>query len=183
MAYLPGCESEIIAYNCDLCPEKEMGKIRNIAFVNVRYYATLLADIETKATWEAGVNEDLDVILIPQINGEMPEPSPKVIPGYGDVLERFIAYDFVLNIFDGRYKENCEFYNLIKESQRYHIAYFTETQGHISPIPVTILPRPIIQNDLGTQVEIKTEIKWRHKNFPCPFDAPAGLFTECYIPD
>lgn len=181
MAYVPGCENQIRDYNCDKCPDKELGRISNIAFVKNSYYSTIAASPQDGNLWTAGLN-DLRVILIPDVHGELPEPSEIVGQGYGRTLEEFLSYDYIVNVFDRRYKENAEFYDLIKESGQYHLAYFTETLGHLTPIPATILPRPIIQDDPGSIVEMKTVIKWRHRGIPIPFNAPAGLFENCYIP-
>lgn len=181
MSYFTTCDDTLVTYFCDPCATKEFAKISNVAFVKNTYYDTLNANPTDGSLWTAGINASLDIIIIPNVHGEMPLASEIVGTGYGRTVEELISFDRQVTFFDRRYVENCDFYNLIQELNSYHLAYFTETQGHITEIPVTIIPKAVIPDDIGAYVEWNVLVKWRKKTNPCPFTTPAGLF-ECFIP-
>lgn len=180
--YVPGCTNTQVPYNCDKCPDTEAARVRHVAFIKDTYIDTINIAPTDISRWTGGINSNFDVIIIPDVHGELAEPSEVVGQGYGDKVEELLSFDNVITYFDRRYKDNCEFYNLIKEGGNYYMAYFTETQGHITPDPVTIIPKPLIPDDIGANVEWKVLAKWRNKTHPCPFDADAALFTSCFIP-
>lgn len=180
--YYNTCDDVLTTYFCDPCATKEFARISNVAFIKNSYYDTLAAAPTDGSLWTDGINLDFDIILIPDVHGELPAASEIVGTGYGRAVEELISFDRSVTFFDRRYAENCDFYNLIQELNTYHLAYFTETLGHITEIPVTIIPKVVAPDDIGAYVEYQVLVKWRKKTNPCPFVTPAGLFTNCYIP-
>lgn len=180
--YYNSCDDVLTVYFCDPCYTKEFARIRNVAFIKNTYYDTLIAAPTDGSLWTDGINADLDIIIIPNVHGELPLASEIVGSGYGDAVEELLSFDRSVTFFDRRYAENVDFYNLIQELNSYHLAYFTETLGHITEIPVTIIPKPVVPDDIGAYVEFNVLAKWRKKTNPVPFVAPAGLFESCYIP-
>lgn len=180
--YSESCDNIIPNHNCDPCAATEYARVRSLAFIKASVYDAIAADPSDPAPWLAAIAaEDNSVIIIPFVNGELQEPAEVLGPGYGDQVEKLLGFDYQLLANDPNYKENCDFYNAIKRSRDYHVAYRTKTQIHISNEPVTIIPKAPIANDLNAEVVWALTIKWRGSDQPCPYDTPEGVFDECFI--
>lgn len=176
--YPTSCDNIVPDHNCDPCAEREYGRIRSAGFIHKDFE---FADGDTTNTteWQRGISEG-KIIVIPETNGEFPEPSEKVGPGYGDTTETLLGFDFSANFVDPNYKENCDFYNALIGNRNYKFFYRTSTQTHITDKTVTIIPKKSIQNDLTSEVTWKINVKWMSNQFPCPFNTPESVFT-CFM--
>ena len=174
--YPSDCDVEIPEHICDPCETFEKGKIRAIGFIKKTFE---FIDPTNPTEWQAGINSH-DIIIIPAVIGSFDGGSEVLGPGYGDQSESLLGYDFSASIRDPNYKSNCLFWNLLKNSRIYKFFYKTETQGHISDNPVTIIPKNPVTEDINSIVEWLATIKWKASDAPCPFDAPAGIFDQCF---
>lgn len=180
--YPVDCEEQIPAHNCDPCNVTELAKIRSIAFIKKDVVDSIKANPSNPVAWNNAVLlNNNSCIVIPFVNGELQDPAEVLLPGYGNQSERLVAYDFIVVFNDPNYKENCDFYNKVKKSPRYYLAYCTETQVHITGKPVTIIPKAPIANDENAEITWNVTCKWREKDHPCPNDIPEDVFDECYI--
>ncbi len=177
--YPSNCDNVIPPHNCDPCAEREYGRIRSGAYIHKSYYPTLVADVENSQKWIDGINQGL-ILVIPDTNGELGEPSELTGAGYGDAVEALLGYDFSATFRDPNYKENCDFWNAIKNSRNYHLVYRTSSSVHITDKPVTIIPKAPIADDLQAEVVWVVLNKWRSNNHPCATNTPEGVFT-CFI--
>jgi hypothetical protein len=170
------CEDEITDPVCDPCLDTiEHGRVRGVAFINKNYYATVKGDPENAAVWNAGI-ANKGIYIIPETQGNFDGGQPVEVPGYGDSETKLIGYKFALGFKDPNYKGNEPFYNSIKGSSNWHIAFRTETQTRISGNPATIIPKSPVADDLNSEVVWDVEVKWSHKDQPTPFDTPADIF-------
>lgn len=176
--YPSDCDELIPDHDCNPCADTEFGRIRAAAFIKVGFE---FLDPTNLAEWEAAI-QNKDVILIPQTNGELPDPSENEVDGFGDVDTKLLGFEYAAQFNDPNYKGNCDFYNAIMYAQgKYRFMYKTSSQGHITQVPVTIIPKQGVENDLNSQVLWKVTVKWKHNLHPCPFDFPEDVL-ECYIP-
>ena len=132
--YYVGCPSAQSDPSCSDCPTKELGDIRSFFFVKNDFVFT---DMGSTAEWTTGINAK-DIFVIPYARGSK-EDNENIQPGFGDSVETLDGYEFVLNLFDPNYADNCNFYNDIKRSKEWKVGYRTETQVHLSDDIATII--------------------------------------------
>jgi len=176
LIYYPSCETPIPQHICTPCDTHEHARVRGVAFIKKAF---AFVDPSSATEWQDGVASG-DIIIIPQTNGSFDGGTPQEGPGYGDSVSTYIGSDFVLQFKDPLYSENCSFYNALKKSRNYKIAYLTETKVHISGKPVVVLPKAPIADDINGIVEWDVTAKWRESEIPCPYDIPEGIF-DCFL--
>lgn len=177
LIYYPADCTSSLTHNCDPCEADELGRIRAVAFIKKDY---VFADPTNPVEWTAAINAG-SVIIIPKTNGSYDGGTPKEGPGYGDAESIYIGSAFVLKYKDPNYKSNCAFYNGLKRSRNYKVAFLTETQIHITAKACTVLPKNPVADSLDTKVEWDVEVKWIDKDFACPYNIPAGIFANCFL--
>lgn len=179
--YYPStCDSEIPVHACDPCEDREYGRIRGAAFIH-KDFEFADGDTTNPEEWARGINSG-QIIIIPETNGELPEPAERLGPGYGDTTESLTGYDFQATFVDPNYASNCDFYNALIGNRNYKFAYRTSSKTHITGKTVTIIPKKVVPNDLNAEVVWNVLVKWMDQQFPCPFNTPEGVFT-CFIPE
>lgn len=174
--YPASCDEETPQHICDPCDTQEHGRIRAVAFIHKSYSFT---DPSNPTEWTDAINAG-KVIVIPKTNGSFDGGTPKEGPGYGDAVSTYLGSDFVLKYKDPNYQNNCGFYNGLKRSRNYKVAYLTETKVHIAATTCVVLPKNPVADDINSIVEWDVEVKWQDNDFACPSDIPEGIF-ECFI--
>jgi hypothetical protein len=180
MGYYPSCAEAQPQHNCDPCEEREFGRIRSAGFIH-KSFEFADGDTTNASEWQRGIEEG-KIYVIPETNGELPEPSEITGTGYGETVETVLGYDFAPKFVDPNYASNVDFYNALIGNRNYKFFYRTSSKVHITQKTVTIIPKTNIANDLNSEVVWGTVVKWRHNQFPIPFDTPEGIFDSCYIP-
>jgi len=173
--YPAGCDEDLLAHICDPCPDVEGGRIRGIAFVHKTF---AFSNPSTAAEWEQGV-VDGKIIVIPETHGTFDGGTAQFGPGFGDVPESYLGSEFTLNYFDPNYIGNCDFYNTIRKSRSWKVAYVTETQVHVSSVASTVYGKAPVADDLNSQVVWEVQVKFSQENSPCNYDKPEGIF-RCF---
>lgn len=174
--YPAGCDAAIPAHHCDPCAEIEHARVRSVAYIKTSFEFT---DPTNPVEWTNGINNG-DIIVIPEVLGSFDGGAPVEGAGYGDQQSKLTGYNFSLVYKDPNYLENDDFYNNIKRSRNYKIAYRTETQTHISTNAVSVIPKNPVAEDLTSEVVWDVEVKFSQGDLPAPFNTPAGTFTECF---
>ncbi len=169
--------SEIPSYSCNPCPSYEYGRVRSIAFIKNTFAFT---DATSSTEWTAGIASG-DIIVIWKTQGSYDGGSTQELTGFGDAITINGNTTHVLTIKDPNYKDNCDFYNAIKGSSDYTVAFRTSSQVHFANAPVTITPKNPIADDINSVVTWEATIKWTNPDLPCPFNTPAGIFDRCYV--
>lgn len=178
LAYsLYDCEGAVTGPECDVCLDViEHGRVRGVAVIAKDYYATLAADPEDLTKWTDGI-ADGKIFIIPLTQGNFDGGSPVEEPGYGDADTRVTGFKFTLNFKDPTLKANTAFYNTIKNSSNYHVAFRTETLTRISTNPATFKPKAPVDDDINSAVVWNVEVTFSQPDHSVPFDTPADLFT------
>lgn len=173
--YPTGCDDLVPAHYCDTCEETEKGRVSSIAYIKNTFS---FVDKTNPTEWQAGFASG-DIILIPFTKGTFDGGAEVETAGYGRQVTRLTGYNFQLQYQDPNYRSNCNFYNALKNSRSYFVAYFTETQGHMSDNEVQVIPKNPVQDDPNSEVVWDVIVKWAGTDLPCPFDTPAGIFDAC----
>ena len=179
--YPASCDAEIPTHACDPCEDREFGRLRSAGFIH-KDFEFANGDTENPEEWKRGM-ESKQIIVIPDTNGEMPEPSEKVGAGYGDTVETLLGYDFTAKFNDPNFASNCDFYNAIVGNRNYKFFFRTSSKTYITPVTVTIIPKFSVANDMNAEVTWNVLVKWISNQFPCPFNTPEGIFNACFIPE
>lgn len=173
--YPSNCDDLVPDHICDPCEEIEQGRIRSVAF----YKSTVaFTDPSNPTEWEAAFAAG-NVFLIPQTKGTFDGGAEVESPGYGDQQTRLTGYNFQLQYQDPNYRQNYAFYNALKNSRQYKVAYRTATQIHVVDATVQVIPKNPVQEDPTTEVVWDVLVKWSGSSLPQPFDAPPGIFDAC----
>jgi hypothetical protein len=178
--YPSSCDALIPDHACDPCEGREFGRIRSAAFIH-KDFEFANGDTTNASEWLRGISEK-KILVIPDTNGELPEPGEKTGQGYGDTVETLLGYDFQAKFIDPNYSSNCDFYNALIGNRNFKFAYRTSSKVHITDKTVTIIPKTTVPNDLNSEVTWNVTAKWISNQFPCPIDTPEGVFT-CFIPE
>jgi hypothetical protein len=173
--YPSGCDDDLLEHNCDPCPAGEHGRVRGVAFVKKTFDFT---DITDPTEWEAGIAAG-DIVIIPETNGTYDGGTPQFGPGYGDTPERYLGSEFKVNYRDPNYIGNCDFYNKIRKSRNWKIAYLSETQIRLSTGTATVFGKDAIADDLNSEIVWEVEAKFKQTDTSCPSDIPDGIF-RCF---
>lgn len=171
--YPVGCDTTIPDHFCDPCEPTEHGRVRSVAFVKSDF---AFVDPTNPNEWTVGI-QNKDIIIIPEVLGSFDGGAPVESPGYGDQQSKISGYNFSLLFKDPNYKDNADFYNALKYSRAYRVAYRTENFVHISEAAVSVIPKNPVQEDLTTEVVWDVEVKFSQGDLPVPYDTPAGIFT------
>jgi len=175
--YPEGCDSTVPDHICDPCETPEHGRVGSVAYIKTSFN---FADQTDPTEWQTGINSR-DIIVIPAVFGSFDGGSPVEGTGYGRQATRLTGYNFSLTYKDPNYKSNCEFYNGLKNSRNYKVAWVTETQTHISDNAVSVIPKQPVTDDVASIVEYDVEVKFAQGDLACPFDTPAGIFDQCLL--
>lgn len=179
--YPSGCDNLIPVHNCDPCEGREFGRLRSGGFIH-KDFVFANDDTTDEAEWARGIDSG-EIIVIPETNGEMPEPSEKVGTGYGDTVETLLGFDFTAMIADPNFASNCDFYNAIVGNRNYKFFFRTSSKTYITDKTVTIIPKFKVDNDINSEVVWNVTVKWQSAQFPCPFETPVSVIQTCYIPE
>lgn len=167
----------IPSYACNPCPTFEYGRVRSIAFIKNTF---AFVDPTSSTEWTAGIANG-NIIVIWKTQGSYDGGSTQELTGFGDQISVNGNTTHILTVKDPNYKDNCDFYNSIKSSSDYTVAFRTSSQVHFANAPVTITPKNAVADDINSVVTWEAVIKWTNPDSPCPFTTPAGIFDKCYI--
>lgn len=170
------CDTSIEDPVCDPCNDDiELGRVRGVCYIHESYYATLAADPENATLWATGAAQGL-IKVIPKTSGTFDGGAPVEVAGYGDSESKIIGFKFQLSYKDPSLKRNTPFYNTIKNSGNYHVAFRTESLTRISEKPCTVIPKSPVEEDMTSQAVWNVDVKFNQKDQPVPFDTPADVF-------
>jgi hypothetical protein len=174
--YPSGCDVAVPDHECDPCEVIEHARVRSVAFVKKDF---VFIDPTSPTEWRAGILAK-DIIIIPEVLGSYNGGDPQEGTGYGDQASRFTGYQNELNFKDPNYGNNAPFYNALKYSREYKLAWRTETKTHISDNPVSILPKNPVTETLTDEVVYDVTARWNSSDMSEPFDTPVGIFDRCF---
>lgn len=171
--YPAGCGAEIGDHYCNDCETPEGGRVRSVALIRDGFEFN---DPEDPSEWQAGIASK-DIIIIPKTNGSFDGGSEIEVPGYGDQSTQLTGYNFVLTFNDPNYKLNADFWNAVKRSSNYRLAFRTENLTHHTRNTVSFVPKNPITDDVASRVVWQILAKWAESDLPTPYNTPEGIFT------
>jgi hypothetical protein len=171
--YPSGCEAEVGDHYCNPCDTPEHGRVRSVAFIANDFE---LSDPTSPTQWAAGIAAK-KIIVIPETNGTFDGGSEVEGTGYGDQASKLTGYDFQLTYNDPNYKLNADFYNAIKRSRNWKLAYKTSSLVHLTTNTVQVIPKNPVTDSLTEEVVWNVLVKWSEEDLPVPYDAPDNIFT------
>ncbi len=172
--YPSGCGGESLPNHfCDPCEEIEHGRIRSVAFINKDFEFT---DPSNPNQWKTGI-ANKDIIIIPAVRGTFDGGSEVEGPGYGNQETKLVGYNFQSNYSDPNYKNNADFYNVLKRSRSYKYAFVTETLVHLTENTVSVIPKNPVTEELTSEVTWSVLVKWSEGDTPAPYPVPEDIFT------
>ena len=171
--YYPGCTETIVPPSNSDCPQKELGDIRSIAIIRKD---VAMPDPTDSAAWTAGILAGT-IFTFPQVKGNL-EISENEQDGFGDQPTSIDGYDFTLTTFHPDYKSNWAFWNSIKSSTNWRVAYRTESQIHISDFAAQINPKAPVADGKKTAILWNVVFKFSQEGPVRPYDTPEGVFDR-----
>jgi hypothetical protein len=170
--YLDNCDA-LPDHTADICDTGEHGRIGSVAFIKTAYTFTNPSDA---TEWQDAVAAG-NVVIIPEVSGSYDGGKPKDGPGYGRAESTYMGSDHSLKFSDPTYKANIAFYNLLRKSRNYKMAFVTETQVHMIEAPCNFRPIAPVKDGLDTTVVWEVEVKWVFPDSPLAYDTPVGTFA------
>lgn len=164
-------------YACNPCPAYEYGRIRSVALIKNSFTFT---DPTSSTQWAAGIASK-DIIVIWKTQGTYDGGQTGELVGFGDSATVNGNTTHTITYKDPNYADNCDFYNAIKGSSDYTIAFRTSSLVHFAGAPVTLTPKNPIADDINSVVVWEVQAKWTNPDSPCAYTTPVGIFTSCYI--
>lgn len=167
-------------YTCNPCPDFEYGRIRSVALIKVSYVDTLIADPTDSQLWLDGIDTG-DVIVIYKTQGNYDGGATTELTGFGDDSTFNGNTTHTLVYRDPNYADNCDFYNAIRNSSEYTIAYRTSSKVHFAETSVVITPKNLVADDINSVLSWEVTAKWTNPDSPCPVDMPEDVFDVCVV--
>lgn len=170
-------------YYCNPCLDSsviEYGRIRSIALIKNTYIATILANPTSSSVWATAVSAG-NAVVIYQTQGSYDGGTTAELTGYGDSITYNGNTTHTLTFKDPFSSENCDWYNAIRNSTDYTIAFRTSSKLWFAEKPVTFTPKNVVADDISTPMAWEVTCKWTNSSSPCGYNVPAGIFSTCYI--
>lgn len=167
-------------YTCNPCPDYEYGRVRSVAIIKNSYVDTLIADPTNTTLWTTGVDNG-DVFVIYKTQGNYDGGTTQELTGFGDDSTFNGNTTHTLVYRDPNYSDNCDFYNAIRNSSEYTLAYRTSSKVHFAGTPIVITPKNPVQDDINSVLSWEVTTKWTNPDSPCAVATPADVFDTCYV--
>jgi hypothetical protein len=173
--YTPSnCDAQIPDHLCSDCGVVENARVRSVAFIKKNFVFT---NPSNPQEWLNGITSK-QIIIIPATNGTFDGGAEQESDGYGDQVTKLNGYIFTLNYKDPNYSEhNGQFYNELKRSRNYYVAWRTSTQIHFSDKVVEIIPKNPVTAPTTDEVTYDVTVKWTNDDIPVPYNTPDGIFN------
>ena|SRR3990167_479685 len=173
--YYPGCDVTIVKPLCSDCPDKELGDVRGLALIAEGFVFT---DPTAAAEWNTGIAAS-DIYVFPYTRGGL-EDTEHEVAGYGDTNTEVDGYDYVLTAFEPNYVNDWAFWDSIRASKNYRVAYRSESRLHIADNNCSIIVKQPIAADEKRQAIVWNVIfKWTQEGKHRPYAQPTGIFDRC----
>lgn len=171
-------ETGLDPHVCETCGNvvEEHANISDAAWVNKNSYAAIAADPTNATVWQTAIDAG-DVIVIPDTRGTFDGGTPKIGNGWGRSKGTYQGSDFKATINDRIYQDNWAHYRSLVGKTNWHLLYVTETQGHLTSVPVTVAPKNPISDQVDDVISWQSDVTWFEFFTPAPFAMPMSIFT------
>jgi hypothetical protein len=178
LTYLECVEDDAaLVYTCDPCEKTEGGGIRS--FMAIRSGITIAVPLNLTAL--TAQVESGDVIILPATRGTYDGGTPKMVAGFGSQKERRTGADYVLQVKAPTYAENAGFMEALEKTDKWNLAFATETQLHIVTDDCNFTTKAPIEEGIDTDVLWNIEAKWFSKTKPTVTPiSPIVTLLKCF---
>lgn len=170
MPYTP-CDA-LPDHTANLCDSGELGRIRSVAIIANDF---TFSDPTNPTEWTDGEAAG-KIIILPETSGTYDGGKPKEGPGYGDAENTYMSMEHTVKFKDPTFKDNILFYNTLRKSRGYRMAFRTNSLVHIVESPVNFRPTNPVAEGTDTTVVWDIEAKWTSPDTPLAYDLPTGIF-------
>lgn len=170
-------------YYCNPCLDSstiEYGRIRSIALIKNTYINTVMANPTSSSVWSTGISA-ANIIVIYLTQGSYDGGTTGELTGFGDSATYNGNTTHTLTYKDPFSADNCDFYNAIRNSTDYTIAFRTSSKVWFAEEPCTFTPKNAVADDINSAMAWEVGVKWTNSDSPCGYETPAGIFDNCYI--
>jgi len=167
-------------YTCNPCPDYEYARIRSIALIKMSYIDTVLAAPTSPAVWATGVDNG-DVVVIYKTQGNYDGGATAELTGFGDDTTFNGNTTHTLVYRDPNTVDNCDFYNAIRGSSDYTLAFRTSSKIWFAETSVTLTPKNVVADDINSVLAWEVSCKWTNNDSPCPYTTPDNIFDTCFV--
>lgn len=173
ISYATGCATDLFSHVCDDCPEGVAARITDLACVDD---AVVFTDPLDVAEWQGYIASG-QIIIIPNVRGELDGGAPEYGDGFGKILEVLKRYRFKLTYEEESLVSNRAFYNSIKNARTRRCWPIFGDYVWMTDAPAKWAPQLPVSASPLDNVYWKTEVEWVSSNLPEPIVAPAGVFA------
>jgi hypothetical protein len=170
-------------YYCNPCLDSstiEYGRIRSIALIKNTYINTVMANPTSSSVWSTGISA-ANIIVIYLTQGSYDGGTTGELTGFGDSATYNGNTTHTLTYKDPFSADNCDFYNAIRNSTDYTIAFRTSSKVWFAEEPCTFTPKNAVADDINSAMAWEVGVKWTNSDSPCGYETPSGIFDTCYI--
>ena len=172
--YQDNCSTEILPYVCDICPEKDHGRVRGFALIKE---GVQFIDISDAVEWANKVDLG-EVFLVPNLSGSAVGTEVEG-PGKGDTELRIDGYDWVLDLMDENIINACAAWQSASGNKKSRAAWVSDKLIWQSTAVVSVAAVTNIDDDIKSVVNVNAKIKFFEPEMLCPDTKPANTFDRC----
>lgn len=179
-----GCGYTDEQYTYDEECNDESALIIGAALMKRGYDPTLLDD--TEMTWQTAVDAG-DVIIIPELSGSVPEPTPVEVPGKGKSQPLIVSHSYDIPVEHYGVDANLDFWAAFGGNDWGIAVCFEDNKVHVwvdkdgGVIPATFFTRPTANGEVGSLRTMMVNARFNAKGknrLPYAIDAAAGIFEN-----
>ena len=173
-----GCAPSIIPFTTPECPD-ERGRVVGLAFIHKDIHAAIYADPSNASLWVDG-SYAADLTVFQEVRGTYDGGSPVTVPGVGNQDTRTINSDRTLTCQVQGVKNNEGFWNTMRKSSNYYVAYVTGGDYNtlfITNKTVNVSAGAPVEEGLDTEVTWNVVVSWKEADNPKSSDVPSGIFN------
>jgi hypothetical protein len=139
-----------------------------------------MANPTSSSVWSTGIS-NANIIVIYLTQGSYDGGTTGELTGFGDSATYNGNTTHTLTYKDPFSADNCDFYNAIRNSTDYTIAFRTSSKVWFAEEPCTFTPKNAVADDINSAMAWEVGVKWTNSDSPCGYETPAGIFDSCYI--
>ena len=175
MSYPAACNN-LPNYNNLACPDSEISRIRNFAFIRLSALAAIIAAPDTDTVWTTAIAAN-DCYIVKQVNGSYDGGTEKTIEGFGSMPVKYVNSDHKAAYVDDKYLSNKAFYDALANAQDWVPAWTSETKVFIASSPCFARAKQKQDNSLDSIIVGDVGVQWKQKNSVLVADMPPTAFN------
>jgi hypothetical protein len=172
------CVATITPFTTPECPD-EKGRVVGLAFIHKNVHAAILADPSNPAVWVDG-SYAADLTVFKAVRGTYDGGSAVTVAGVGNQDTKTINADRSLTVQVQGVKGNEAFWNDIRKSSNYYVAFVVGGDYgllFINNKTVNVFAGAPVEEGLDTEVTWNVSITYKEADNPKSSNVPVGIFN------